>query len=79
MLHLNLDGSPKLPEYDAEKHNPEKVFAFLTYRGLHYTKWVYLDPFHIRNWKINTGGLHPSFFYAILNETIKLWTEQNSN
>ena len=53
MLHLNLDGSPKLPEYDEEKHNPEKVFSFLTYRGVHYTKWVYLDPFHIRNWKIN--------------------------
>lgn len=43
-------GTSDLPEYDAEKHNPEKVFAFLCYRGVHYAKWVTLDAFNINNW-----------------------------
>lgn len=42
-----------LPEYDETKHDPDKVFAMLCYRGLHYAKWVYLKPFGITNWKIN--------------------------
>jgi len=29
-----------LPDFDPEKHDPEKSFAFLTYRGIHYAKWV---------------------------------------
>ncbi len=43
----------EVPEYDPEKHNPERVFAMLCYRGIHYAKWVVLDPFKIRTWKIN--------------------------
>ena len=35
--------SPEIPEFDPDIHNPEKVFAFLCYRGIHYAKWVYLD------------------------------------
>ena len=42
----------EVPEYDPEKHNPEKVFAMLCYRGIHYAKWVVLDPFKIKTWKI---------------------------
>ena len=44
MLHININWeTPEVPEFDAEIHNPEKVFAFLCYRGIHYAKWVYLD------------------------------------
>ena len=42
----------EVPEYDPEKHNPERVFAMLCYRGIHYAKWVVLDPFKIKTWKI---------------------------
>ena len=47
---------PELREYDPEKHNPEKVFAFLCYRGIHYAKWVYLDinfAFINDNWNLH--------------------------
>ena len=44
MLHININWeTPEVPEFDAEIHNPERVFAFLCYRGIHYAKWVYLD------------------------------------
>ena len=44
MLHISINWEPpKIPEFDAEIHNPEKVFALLCYRGIHYAKWVYLD------------------------------------
>ena len=43
----------EVPEYDPEKHSPERVFAMLCYRGIHYAKWVTLDPFKIKSWKIN--------------------------
>ena len=43
---------PTVPEYDPDKHNPERVFAFLCYRGVHYAKWVVLDPFKIKSWKM---------------------------
>ena len=43
---------PEVPDFDPEIHNPEKVFAFLCYRGIHYAKWVYLDVvFHVQ-WKL---------------------------
>ena len=43
---LKLTWEPKeVPDYDPEIHNPEKVFAFLCYRGIHYAKWVGLDVF----------------------------------
>ncbi len=47
---------PEIPEYDPDKHNPEKVFAFLCYRGIHYAKWVYLDinfAFINDNWNLH--------------------------
>ena len=44
MLHVNFNWEPpEIPEFDPEIHNPEKVFAFLCYRGIHYAKWVYID------------------------------------
>ena len=43
---------PEVPDFDPEIHNPEKVFAFLCYRGIHYAKWVYLDIFHHTDWKL---------------------------
>ena len=45
MLHLNWEP-PEVPEFDPDIHNPERVFAFLCYRGIHYAKWVYLDVFN---------------------------------
>ena len=54
MLHVNINWEPpEVPEFDPEIHNPEKVFAFLCYRGVHYAKWVYLDVFNIGNWSLN--------------------------
>ena len=50
MLKIRLDYD--LPEYDSNKHDPDKTFAFLTYRGVHYAKWVNLKPFGITNWKV---------------------------
>ena len=34
---------PEIPEYDPAIHSPEKVFALLCYRGIHYAKWVCID------------------------------------
>ena len=42
MLHIEW-RSPEIPDYDPEIHNPEKVFAFMCYRGLHYAKTVYIN------------------------------------
>ncbi len=39
-----------LPEYNAEIHDPDKVFRFLTYRGVSYAKWVYLKSRGNSNW-----------------------------
>ena len=50
MLRIGWE-SPEIPEFDPDIHNPEKVFAFLCYRGIHYAKWVYLDIFH-QDWKL---------------------------
>ena len=51
MLRIGWEP-PEIPEYDPNIHNPEKVFAFLCYRGVYYAKWVYLDIFHQGDWKI---------------------------
>jgi len=51
MLHLL--GKGQAPEWDDEKHDIERVFAFLCYRGVYYAKWVYLDVFNIGNWELN--------------------------
>ena len=54
MLHINFNWQPpEVPEYDEEIHNPERVFAFLCYRGIHYAKWVYLDVFNVSSWDLN--------------------------
>ena len=45
MLKIHFSWENKVPEYDPEIHDPERVFAFLCYRGVHYAKWVYLEPF----------------------------------
>ena len=53
MLHINFNWEPpEVPEFDPEIHNPEKVFDFLCYRGIHYAKWVTLDVFGVRNWNL---------------------------
>ena len=51
MLHIEW-RSPEIPDYDPEIHNPEKVFALLCYRGVHYAKWVYLDVLNINKWTL---------------------------
>ena len=53
MLKINFHWeTPEVPEYDPEIHNPERVFAFLCYRGIHYAKWVTLDVFGVGNWNL---------------------------
>jgi len=51
MLHMGWEP-PEVPDFDPEIHNPEKVFAFLCYRGIHYAKCVYLDIFNHQYWKL---------------------------
>tara|TARA_R100000406_G_scaffold64559_1_gene45335 strand:- start:172 stop:369 length:198 start_codon:yes stop_codon:yes gene_type:complete len=51
MLHFKWE-IPEVPEYDPEIHNPERVFALLCYRGIHYAKWVYLDVFKPVRWNL---------------------------
>tara|TARA_A100001201_G_C3940677_1_gene156448 strand:+ start:331 stop:489 length:159 start_codon:yes stop_codon:yes gene_type:complete len=50
---LKVNFSYDLPTYDSEKHDPEKTFAFLTYRGVNYAKWVFLKSKGIDSWKVN--------------------------
>ena len=52
MLKVRLEYD--LPEFDPDKHDPDRTFAFLTYRGVHYAKWVNLKPFSIKNWKVKS-------------------------
>ena len=52
MLKVRLEYG--LPEFDLDKHDPDKVFGLLTYRGVHYAKWVNLKPFGIKNWKVKS-------------------------
>ena len=45
---------PEVPEFDPDIHDPEKVFAFMCYRGVHYAKWVYLNIFmESSSWNLN--------------------------
>ena len=45
---------PEIPEYDPAIHSPEKVFALLCYRGIHYAKWVCIDVIMEGNsWFVN--------------------------
>ena len=53
MLKIHFSwGGTDLPEYDPEKHDPERVFAMLCYRGIHYAKWVYLNIFPNNEWEL---------------------------
>ena len=63
MLRIGWEP-PEIPDFAPEIHNPEKVFAFLCYRGIHYAKWVYLDVFNVKSWNLNNPrkeGCHPLF------------------
>ncbi len=51
MLKVSLEYD--LPEFDPNKHDPARTFALLTYRGVHYAKWVNLKSRGNKNWKIN--------------------------
>ena len=54
MFNIQIDWEqPEIPEFDPEIHNPEKVFAFLCYRGVHYAKWVYLNIFPSNSWNVS--------------------------
>ena len=45
-----------LPEFDPLMHDPDKTFAFLTYRGVHYAKRVNLKSLSIPSWKVFKRG-----------------------
>jgi len=45
-----------LPAYDPVKHDPNKTFALLTYRGTHYAKWVDLKSRGISSWNVFKRG-----------------------
>ena len=50
MLKIRIEYD--LPEYDPNKHDPDETFAFLTYRGVNYAKWVNLKSRGNPFWKI---------------------------
>ena len=53
MIRIDWED-PEVPEYDPDIHDPEKVFAFMCYRGVHYAKWVYLNIFiEGSSWNLN--------------------------
>jgi len=54
MLKIRFDYD--LPEYDPNKHDPDRTFAFLTYRGVHYAKWVDLKSLGISIWNVTKRG-----------------------
>ena len=54
MLKINLEWNYDIPDYDPEKHDPPKTFAFLTYRGVYYAKWVNLKPFELPPWRVTS-------------------------
>ena len=45
-----------LPAHDPIKHDPDKTFALLTYRGVHYAKWVDLKSRGITSWNVFKRG-----------------------
>ena len=60
MLKISLHYD--LPAYDPQKHDPDKTFAFLTYRGVHYAKRVNLKSLSIPSWKVFKSGQQTSLF-----------------
>ena len=54
MLKISFDYD--LPAYDPVKHDPDKTFGFLTYRGVHYAKRVNLKSLSIPSWKVFKRG-----------------------
>ena len=69
MININFNWEPpEIPDFDPEIHDPERVFAFLCYRGVHYAKWVYLNIFPDDNWelKIQERRVKPPFFLLYL-------------
>jgi len=52
MLRVKFEWDYGLPDYDPEIHDPDRVFRFLTYRGVSYAKWVFLKSRGIQNWKV---------------------------
>ncbi len=57
MLRIKVGWDYDLPEFDPEKHDPDRTFAFLTYRGIHYAKWVCLKlsfQANSNSWKITS-------------------------
>ena len=54
MLKIKIEYD--LPEYDPDKHDPDETFAFLTYRGVNYAKWVNLKSRSNPFWKIFKRG-----------------------
>ena len=57
-IYLHYD----LPAYDPKKHDPDKVFGFLTYRGVHYAKWINLKSKGSHSWKLKQERLIPLLF-----------------
>ena len=57
-----------LPDYDPEKHDPDKTFAFLVYRGVSYAKWVNLKKHFgtsfLESYVLNVRGFTTLFFCA---------------
>jgi hypothetical protein len=49
---LKISFHYDLPAYDPVKHDPDKTFGFLTYRGIHYAKWVDLKSRGKKSWKV---------------------------
>ena len=54
MLRIRLDWDYNLPDFDPEIHDPDRTFAFLTYRGVHYAKWVNLKPCGTPPWRVTS-------------------------
>ena len=53
MLRIKFEWDHGLSNYDPEIHDPDRVFRLLTYRGVHYAKWVFLKSRGVQNWKVN--------------------------
>jgi hypothetical protein len=51
-MRIKLEIDYDLPEYDPTIHDPDRTYAFLTYRGVSYAKWVMLKSKGILSWKL---------------------------